>query len=277
MPCIPSPSPPLSPRTLSPTLPPPPRPPNPPSLDPSPVTRPSKPAVPAFAVDAKYLRTLIALTTYGDRCVRWLDPELPVETEGVEAAPDPPPWSLWLEGYYQMHHPATWAILERDQEEDKHFFWAMRDWRMQREQEGAAEDELGSLWDEMDEAALRMVQRFQRLFALHYVRNRYLAYHRTLLPAHSDTEILEATLVEEDYPPCTVAPHSVWALPIPPPTSFLDRFLRRRPLIQIAKPPFSSSPSLLQPYIVPGIDSLYMRALKPTPVPPGSPPEYAFK
>ncbi|GAA5909668.1 hypothetical protein JCM6882_008459 [Rhodosporidiobolus microsporus] len=270
----PSPSP-LSPHLPLPPPPFPPLPPNSPFVGPPPVTRPHKPPSPPLAVNVDSLPALIATTTYGDRLVRWHDLEMPPSVDGVVALPDPPPWSLWLQGYYRMHHPATWPILERDHETDKRFFYAVRDWRMQREAEGADEEELRRLWDEMNGVSKRIIRRFRRLFGLHFIRNRYLAYHRSLLPGQSDAEILEATLIAENYPPCTIAAHTVWALPLPPPTTLLSRLLLRRSLTQLAKPPFSSSPSLLQPYIVPGIDSMYMRALNPVPREPGAPPGYS--
>ncbi|GAA5843856.1 hypothetical protein JCM11251_003534 [Rhodosporidiobolus azoricus] len=205
-----------------------------------------EPHPPSLNVDPFSIPSLISSSTIVYRLVRWSDPDFP--RTNVDRSPDPPPWSLWMESYYQMYHPETWPPLREDHEMDKKYYFDLRDWRMWRKANGADERELQRLWSMLEVVVRRIIERFQRLYGLDFIRNRFLRYYRKSLPGKVDAEILMLTLDMEEYPPCRVAQHSVWPLPLPPPL----RHPRLAPLVEVAH--LARDPSAcLAPYIVPDV------------------------
>ncbi|GAA6002301.1 hypothetical protein JCM10207_001053 [Rhodosporidiobolus poonsookiae] len=132
---------------------------------------------------------------------------------GAERSTDPPPWSLWLEGYYRMHHPDTWVLLDADHAADRAYFVEVSGRYSEGTVAGAAQGEMVELRDAVDEIVARMVWRFRKVYALNAVRQEYIEHHRQGMappfdPADWDNKITKETLEMEDYPPCPVAEYS---------------------------------------------------------------------
>ncbi|GAA6023068.1 hypothetical protein JCM10207_007708 [Rhodosporidiobolus poonsookiae] len=219
-----------------------------------------KPTAPLLQVRQNGVPYLIHVETFAERFIRWYDPQLPIRN--IKRSSDTPPWSLWLESYYGMYHPETWRILEADHEADKEYYYELRAWRERRSSEGASQEELAHSSREQLEVLTRLLRRFERLYCLHFVREQYLARHRIDKPvsmsdAEWDATVVKTRLEYEDLPFCTIPQHSVWPLPCPFPSSPSTPARTRLTAIS------AFSELQLQPYIVPGIDSPFLRVLKP--------------
>ncbi|GAA6023101.1 hypothetical protein JCM10207_007720 [Rhodosporidiobolus poonsookiae] len=220
----------------------------------------TKPVPPALHVHVHGVPSIIQVETFAERFIRWYDPDLPISN--IVLSHDIPPWSLWLESYYGMYHPEAWRILEADHEADKKYYDKLRRWRGRRAVEGARQEELARSYLELLKAAKRMLLRFQKLYCLHFVREQYLARHRIDKPvsmsdAEWDATVVKTRLEYEDLPFCTIPQHSVWPLPGPFPSSPSTPARTRLTFIS------AFSELQVQPYIVPGIDSPFLRVLKP--------------
>ncbi|GAA6023066.1 hypothetical protein JCM10207_007707 [Rhodosporidiobolus poonsookiae] len=159
---------------------------------------------------ASRLPVLVATETFAERLVRWYDPQIPLT--GVVYSSEPPPWSEWLESYYRIYHPETWRILDADHNMDKAYYLGMCAWRRQRERQGASTEEIERIRQETVAAARSLLERFKKLYGLHFVREQYLAHFRIEKPsdlpvAEWDAHVLQA-LEAEDLPMCRLPKHS---------------------------------------------------------------------
>ncbi|GAA6030237.1 hypothetical protein JCM8097_009003 [Rhodosporidiobolus ruineniae] len=214
-----------------------------------------KPRKPKLKINVERLPSLLSSEVFYDRLASWADPELGSD---IQLREDIPPWSLTLESFYGMYHPATWVLLERDQSEQKAYLFLLALWRAQKIEEDGEPSEGGELWEEMVAVQKQMSTRFAKLYALHYVRNRYLDFYRAVASGMSDGEIIYATLQLEDNKICEVPQNSLWPLPCSIPS--LPDYPILKTLTRIANLPRRKLP----PYTVFPVDPRYHQHFRPT-------------
>ncbi|GAA6039566.1 hypothetical protein JCM8097_008396 [Rhodosporidiobolus ruineniae] len=224
----------------------------------------NKPSGPEIRIDMRHFPDLISKSAYLSRLAPWANPDIAAETTPLSEQ-EVPPWSLSLESCYAMYHPDTWTVLGEEYEAHKGYLLALSGWEERRIAEGADKKERKMISGEKERVLLYLGELFARLYALHYVRNRYLEHYRPHAPGMEDSGILTATLGFECCKPkrpwvCPVPPHTVWPLPLPFPSA--QFFLHSAPPRTIAYFP----QSLLTKYIVPSLDGEYHLAFSPAPV-----------
>ncbi|GAA5971030.1 hypothetical protein JCM11641_004120 [Rhodosporidiobolus odoratus] len=96
----------------------------------------------------------------------------------IPVSSNPPPWTGWLESYYQAFHPKAWVVLDEEYKALTKYVSDMNDW-------------------------VKL-----KLYRLHYVREQYLDYYRRLSPVNSDEEIIARTTSMEGYPAKNIPRHS---------------------------------------------------------------------
>ncbi|GAA5822954.1 hypothetical protein JCM11251_004435 [Rhodosporidiobolus azoricus] len=147
------------------------------------------------------------------------------------AAPDSiPPWTVWLERWYQIYHPATWVYLDRDEDADVdvtvEVVTQYLQERMVGQEKGARASALRKLLGELSRG---FWVRFTCIYGLHAVRSvflerskkRYLANWSALEALPSSRDLEQQILRDlpdggtENLP--TFEQGSVWPLVIPPP------------------------------------------------------------
>ncbi|GAA6041469.1 hypothetical protein JCM8097_001892 [Rhodosporidiobolus ruineniae] len=222
-------------------------------------SRPGKPIKPKLPFRPRRLPDLLSSAVHNSRLSPWWDVDLASSRSKVRN--DAPPWSLSLESYYSMLHPTTWTILGAAYEKQKAYILSLADWRKARRREGASEAETSRLWAELVEGMDVVERMFCRLYALHFVRNRYLERYRLLAPEWDDAKILEVTLsfettIRDGRCLCAMPAHSVWPLPLPCPPSSTR-------LVILDNIPDSD----LGPYTVPALSRTYTRTFSPMPLP----------
>ncbi|BGP21042.1 hypothetical protein JCM10213_007560 [Rhodosporidiobolus nylandii] len=113
-----------------------------------------------------------------------------------------------------MIYPRAWELLQPDDELDEAVLLALKAYELAREQAGAAQDELDDIARQARELGVRRLCRWVQLYALHGVRQRFIAYYRKREPGLTADEIvwLHAAQVEDAPPPPRAAPYSVWPL-----------------------------------------------------------------
>ncbi|GAA6018089.1 hypothetical protein JCM10207_006077 [Rhodosporidiobolus poonsookiae] len=161
-----------------------------------------------------------------DRLLPWRDPSVDFRVP-FPLRSDPPAWSLSLESYYGIFHPATWTMLDKEYATHRSYAASLSRERQTRKERGAHEAELGPV-----ESALKATHEYLgllwgSLYGLHYVRNRYLDFYRPIAPRWSDSKIvyetaeLETEIVDGRIVPMYRSPDlsdlSIWPLPLPPP------------------------------------------------------------
>ncbi|GAA5885283.1 hypothetical protein JCM6882_009553 [Rhodosporidiobolus microsporus] len=152
------------------------------------------------------------------------------------AAPsDIPRWTAWLERWYQIFHPATWTVLEQDEDADVAKMQEIGPlWDAAIEEEGESSRRATRLEELMRKLYQRCEMRFHCLFGLHFVRKiylerkqeEYLALSKTpeqpLSPKELEREILRGLLEEDSGSLPKFAPGSVWPFSISPPKRKTD-------------------------------------------------------
>ncbi|GAA6010222.1 hypothetical protein JCM10207_005674 [Rhodosporidiobolus poonsookiae] len=225
-----------------------------------------KPCRPPLRFKLSELPLLISGPVYHDRVYPSRDFALGVwepDEEGV------PPWSLSLESYYTMIHPAAWAILDDEYTTQRGFVMELARWCLRRKADGAEKGELDALETEMRAAQCGMREMFECLYGLHFIRAKYLSHYRDLAPPHwTEQEIILKTLSYEDnrrrvrtsdFWHCRFPEYSVWPLPVPVPSCVQRASLK--PLVCIA----GLSKYTYYQYIVPILDTDYHTTFQTTP------------
>ncbi|BGP13848.1 hypothetical protein JCM10213v2_001786 [Rhodosporidiobolus nylandii] len=130
-------------------------------------------------------------------------PHLDLEPLGLQPFVPPPEreepaWSLELEGWFQIFHPATWVLLGEDEAVDAAYATAVE--RRMNELESAGEEpeearlagaaELRLLRERAFEVLVRRATRFVALYALYAARCAYIAFHRREDSKRSVADIL---------------------------------------------------------------------------------------
>ncbi|GAA6023059.1 hypothetical protein JCM10207_007704 [Rhodosporidiobolus poonsookiae] len=222
---------------------------------PSPPPLTARATAPALCVDVKYLPCLMHFETLTGRFIRWYDPQLPLRN--ISFAAEPPPWSRWLESYYRMYRPETWKILDSDHEADKRYHEELRAWRGERLAEEADQQELDQIDTDLETVSTRLFDRFSKLYALHYVREQHRHGNRWGRPLSGEGDVLMRDLDGEDLPMCQFGEQSVWPLPCAFPPGHGTGFPTTLTCLAYKRE------STLLPYMVPGVDSLFLRSLHP--------------
>ncbi|BGP21035.1 hypothetical protein JCM10213_002930 [Rhodosporidiobolus nylandii] len=139
--------------------------------------------------------------------------------QGVNAVEDGPPvWPAWLEPWYAMICPVAWELLQPDDELDEAVILALVAYYWAREQAGAEQDELDDIARQTRKLRDRRSERWARVYALHGVRQRFLAYYSKREAGLTADEIvrLHAAQVEDAPPPPPAdLQMTIWPLDLP--------------------------------------------------------------
>ncbi|GAA5977959.1 hypothetical protein JCM11641_004343 [Rhodosporidiobolus odoratus] len=177
---------------------------------------PPKPHYPRLSFNVDNLPTFMHFSTFVEYIAPWAD--YTFTEDDVPASSDPPPWTGWLESYYQAFHPKAWAILDEEYKALTKYVSDMNDWvEVKRRLWELSIADVGSETAEIRYAKEERKDRFEILYCLHYVREQYLDYYRRLLPGNSDDMIIAQTTTMEGHRGSQVPRHSVWPLPCPVP------------------------------------------------------------
>ncbi|KAJ8292856.1 hypothetical protein OF846_004116 [Rhodotorula toruloides] len=155
--------------------------------------------------------------------------------EVIPHRPGLPTWTMRLELAYHQFDPAAWDILEEDDEADLAIgFQLLKDGRLPGKAERTEDIEpvertQMACWS-------RIVQRWQRLYALHACRKQYFRQVKATHPDWTDQDVRANLPLGANFAPPPAASRSLWPLPIPHPDPG-----RRPHLIDLCASYFNSS------------------------------------
>ncbi|KAK4333270.1 hypothetical protein RTBOTA2_001994 [Rhodotorula toruloides] len=178
--------------------------------------------VPEVHVDVASLPLLLP------RSLRYYDlyPYSDLFSHIVSTRPGCPSWNAELEAYYQTFHPSVWVYLSIDHNNDTR---ALRQLRSRlgelRKSKLKREPEDGASVDELESAIkivqLRQLDRWNKLFGLLDIRDKYIQHQQDLFPREVHYEIKKAAVRAMESTEPAAARRSLWPLFLPPPIAGL--------------------------------------------------------